>query len=117
MPDFDRSIFKPQFIAAGMWEAIRVTSNDSPPVITDTHALRRAPDVQLLRSHQSNQYEIKYVHDDLPDLTEGHTVEFIDADGDPIAGRAYRVRSEPYVSDAPSDDRSGYFKRALLTKL
>lgn len=117
MPDFDRTIFKDEFVAAGLWIAIRVTSQDTPPVVVDTHAYYSRPGTMRVGSSASNEHEIKYVHDDLPDLVERDGIEFLDDDGNAIAGEAYRVRQDPFVSEAPSDDQSGYFRRALLTKL
>lgn len=116
--DFDRSVFKDELIAAGMWVPIRVTSTDSPPVITDTHVGFKSPDNVRLGGSLSRDYEIEYVAGDLPDLAEGQRVDFLDTDGgDEMSGQAYRVRQPPYVTDNPVDDQSGYFLRALLTKL
>jgi hypothetical protein len=115
--DFDRSVFKPAFIAAGMWIPIRVTSQDSPPVVTDTHAGYAQPGVVKVSGSMSSEHQIKYQRDDLPELTEGDGVEFLDADGNPITGKSFRVREEPFVTDDPNDDATGYFMRVRLTKL
>lgn len=115
--DFDRSAFKDEFVGAGMWAPIRVTSTDSPAVVTDTHAGFKSPDNVRLGGSLSRDYEIEYVATDLPDLAEDQRVDFLDEDGDEISGQAYRVRQAPSVTDNPGDDQSGYFLRALLTKL
>lgn len=116
--DFDRSLFKEEFMASGMWIPIRVTSTSSPPVITDTHAGYKQPmDYKNGGVNISNQHEIKYQADDLPDLAKDHRVDFLDEDGDPIAGKNFRVRQPPFVTEDPNDDQTGYFMLALLTKL
>jgi hypothetical protein len=100
-----------------MWIPIRVTSQESPAVVTDTHAAYIRPDVPRVTGSLSSEHEIKYQGDDLPDLTEGDGVEFLDEDGTPIDGKTFRVRQVPFVSDDPNDDTTGYFMRALLTRL
>lgn len=101
-----------------MWVPIRVTSQASPPVETSCYADFRRPDVPRFGSGAlSTDYEIEYQYDDLPDLAENDGVVLLDENGDPLAGESYRVRQAPVVTDDPGDDRSGYFRRALLTKL
>lgn len=115
--DFDRSVFLPAFAAAGMWIPIRVTSVDSPPVVTDTFARYSQPSVIKNSGNLSSEHEIKYQADKLPDLAEGQGVEFLDANGDPIAGKAFRVREPPIVTTDINDDQSGYFMLAILTSV
>lgn len=111
--DFDRSVFAPAFIASGMWIPIRVTSTGSPPIITDGHARYSRPDV--VKGSLSAEHEIGYQADAFPGLAEGHRVDFLDADGNAIAGKTFRVRQKPYVTENPSDDQTGYFMCANLT--
>ena len=119
MTDFAdlRAEMKSEFAAAGLWIPIRVTSDASPPVVTDTHANYRAPDNVRVNGSISDDHEIEYVAADLPTLAEGHLVDFLDDAGDPLAGRSFKVRQPPYITDNPADDQSGYFKRALLTRI
>jgi len=100
-----------------MWIPIRVTSQDSPPIVTTCHAGYRRPDNIRVSGALSNDYEIEYQFDDLPDLTEGDGVELLDQDGNPIAGETFVVREPPQVTDNPNDDQTGFFRRALLTKV
>lgn len=119
MSDFDdlRDELKAEFVVAGFWIPIRVTSLNSPPVVTHTNAAYRRPDVLRVNGSQSSEHQIEYVADDLPDLAEGHLVDLLDADGNPISGQSFRVREPSFVLDDISADESGYFRRALLTKL
>ena len=119
MTDFSdlRAEMKSEFVAAGLWIPIRVTSDASPPVVTDTHASYRAPDTVRVTGSVSDDHEIEYVADDLPDLAERDRVDLLDDDGVAITGKAFTVRQAPYVTDNPGDDQSGYFKRALLTRI
>jgi hypothetical protein len=110
---FDRSIYKPAFVASGMWIPIRVTPKDAGAAV-DTHANYTRPDVTKLSGAQSAQHSIKYVHQDLPTLAEGDRVDLLDAAGAPISGQAFTVRSPSQV-DEGSDDETGYFRRVLLT--
>lgn len=115
--DFDRSVFKPAFVAAGLWIPIRVTSQDSPPVEIDTHASYSQPAQLRVGASISNEHEIKYQADELPDLRQGDGVLFLDAEGNPISGSSFRVRAPPFVTDDPNDDQTGYFMRAQLTRV
>jgi hypothetical protein len=117
MMDFDRSVFRDAFAEAGMWVPIRATSQGSPAVSVDLFVDYRAPDNIRVNGSISDDHEIEYVADDLPDLREGDSIVFLDADGDPIAGRSFRVRAPPFITDNPGDDQSGFFKRALLTRI
>lgn len=114
--DFDRSVFAPAFAASGIWIPIRVTSQGSPPIVTTCYAGYRRPDNLRVNGSLSNDYEIDYQFNDLPDLDEGYGVELLDANGNAISGETYRVREPPQVTDNPNDDQTGYFRRALLTK-
>ena len=119
MSDFSdlRSEFVSEFAAVGIWIPIRVTSTDSPPVVTDISAGYAAPDVVLQGSQISDQHEIEYRTEDLPALREGHRVDFLDEAGAAIAGKAFKVREPGYVDANSLTARDGYWRRALLTKL
>ena len=106
-----------EFIAAGFWEPIRVTDLASPPVSVDCYAAYRRPDNLKVNGTLSNDHWIEYQAADLPTLAEGHLVTRMDENGDPIAGEDFRVREAPFVTDDPASDTSGYFMRAILTKL
>lgn len=114
--DFDRSAFKAELIATGMWVPIRVTSLGSSPMVTDGYADFRKPD-NIILGQISNDQQIEFEATDFPDLDEGYRVDLLDASGAPISGRAYRVRQTPKVTDNPNDDQSGFWLCALLTKI
>lgn len=82
-------------------------------MVIQTEAGYIRPDVLKMRGALSAEHEMKYQADQLPDLTEGDTVEFLSGVAN---GMTFRVRSTPFVSDDPAEDRSGYFKWAYLTK-
>ena len=116
--DFDRSIFRPLFAAVGLWEPVRLTSQDTTPIVTDGFARYNRPDTVKVIGALSAEHEIRFVAGEFPDMREGDRVDFLDGEGgDPVAGRAFRVRSTPIVTDDPAEDCSGYFKLAELTKL
>lgn len=115
---FDRSLFAPAFAAVGMWIPIRLTSQDTVPDITNGFARYRRPDVVKVGGALSAEHEIGFEAIAFPLMREGDRIDFLDsAGGDPINGRAFRVRAPPFVTDDPAEDRSGYFKVAMLTKL
>lgn len=115
--DFDRSVFAPAFADAGMWVPIRVTSTASPPVVTDTVAAHRQPTFTRGGASLSDEHEIEYQRHTLPDLAEGDVVDFLDDDGNPIAGQQFRVRQSPEVPNNQNQntDQTGYFMCAYLT--
>lgn len=110
--DFDRSVFAAEFIAAGIWSPIRVINSQNEA--TDGSARYRRPDLDMGRSITTD-HEIKYQATDFPDLAEGDVVQFLDAAGEPIVDKVFRVRQSPIVVDDASADTSGHFMRALLT--
>lgn len=119
MTDFSeaRAAMVESFIDTGLWLPIRVTSQDSPPVVTETSAGYRQPTDVVYEKVDSQDHRIEYVATTLPDLAEGDTVEFLDADGNVIADKRFTVRSAPTVQNDIAGHGDGYFKRALLTQL
>lgn len=75
------------------------------------------PDSYRNNGSISKEYGIEYITSDLPNLAEGDIVVFIDADGNPIPKRKFKVRSTPYVSEDPRKGTDGTWHCADLTKL
>ena len=111
---FPRHLFRQAFAAVGIWDSVRVTSQDTPPVVIETEAGYIRPDVVKMSNALSAEHEMKYQADQLPDLAEGDGVEFLSG---VATGMLFQVRSTPFVSDDPAEDRSGYFKWAYLTRV
>lgn len=114
MNDFDRSIFWPEFKAAGMLRVASVKQAGKSATIVD---VKYSQPTDTLSQQLSQEHSIKYQHADLPNLAEGDTVSFLDAAGAVIRAERFRVRSAALVSNEPADDRSGYFRYALLTRI
>lgn len=114
MTDFDRSVFWPEFKAAGMLSPAAVKQAGKPRVLVD---VRYSQPSDGIGSQVSQQHSIKYQHADLPYLAEGDLVDFLDADGAVIRAQRFKVREAPLVSNNPGDDTSGYFRHALLTRI
>lgn len=115
MSDFDRTIFWPEFKAAGFLRAARVRQEGHAPVDCDVK-YTQPTDFKFGGAIGSQEHSIKYQHSDLPYLGEGSTVEFLDAEGEVIRAERFKVRQASAVSDDPGDDRSGFFRHALLTR-
>lgn len=119
MTDFDdaRSEFKQAYIDSSMWLPIRVTSQDSPPVVMETYAGYRQPTDIVYGQENTQSYRIEFVESDLPNLAEGDTVEFLDSSGNVITAMRFKVRESPFVQNDLLAHGDGFFKRCLLTKL
>jgi hypothetical protein len=100
--------FWPAFKRAGMLTAVQVLL----PGCTDLKNLDVAwaePELDLMTGMRSRDYTIEYQYADAPTLSEGCQVV--------KGGVLYRVRVEPYI---PADERevnTGYYRRALLTRV
>jgi hypothetical protein len=106
---FDESIFWAAFKAVGFLTLVRVKQRGTSAVNVSVQFYE--PDNTQLNGAQSKEYLIEYQHSDLPVLAEGDPVTRLDT------GERFKVRSPPYVQDNPADSRSGFFRRAQLTKL
>lgn len=120
MSDWDaiEALFQPAMKTAGMTYRARVKMSGGT-VDVDLTAFDR-PDTRGFDGRvQSRDYEMEYVHTDLPRLKEGDAVTLLDANDEPIATEKFYVREPPTVSDNSRvvESRTGYFRRALLTKI
>lgn len=86
-------------------EASTVLPGDAEPRTIDVRFWK--PDRETGNGHVSREYEIEYQHCDAPWLAEG--IDII------VDGTLYRVRTPPYINEEGGS--SGYFRRALLTRL
>lgn len=106
------------------WAADKAAGMLDPALVKQSGRPAATVDVKLIQPHGrgfdgavlSQDFEIKYRRDDLPNLSEGDPVSFLDEDGVVIRSKRFRVREAPFV---PDEERgaSGYFKRALLTRV
>lgn len=116
MTAFDRSVFWPAYKAAGFLRPALVKQSGKPAATVDIKYVQ--PDEQRLDGAvASRDHAIKYQHADLPFLAEGDAVSMLDANGVVIKTERFRVRQVPMISNDPGDDRSGYFRWAVLTRI
>lgn len=115
MGDFDRSVFWPEFKAAGMLRAAWVKQAGRAAVTVDVKY--EQPTTRIYGQQNSQDHTIKYQAADLPYLKEDDLLTFLDDDGNHIRTQQFKVREAPYVPSDPGVDRTGYFKYALLTQL
>lgn len=113
--DFDRSVFWPEFKAAGMLRSAWVKQAGRAAVTVDVKY--EQPTTRIFGAQASQDQTITYQAADLPYLAEDDLLTFLDADGNQILRERFKVREPAYVSSDPGQDRSGYFKLALLTRL
>jgi hypothetical protein len=100
---------------AGFLDRAQVKQSGKPVVTVDVKYIgphERRFDGAVL----SQQHEMKYRRDDLPFLSEGDPVSFLDSAGAVIRAKRFRVREAPYVPDEQRG-ASGYFRWALLTQI
>lgn len=102
---WDERIFWPAFERAGMLAVAAVAMSGCPRELSVKLLLER-PDVQLVDGAQSTDWMIEYQAHELPNLSEGDELVINDV--------LYRVRQAPAVQDGAA---SGYFRRALLTRI
>jgi hypothetical protein len=102
---WDERIFWPAFEQAGMLVDATVAMTGCPQELPVKVLLTR-PDVQLVDGALSTDWMIEYQVGDLPTLAEGDELV--------ISDTLYRVRQAPTVDDGAN---SGYFRRALLTRV
>lgn len=108
MSAWDESVFWPAFEAAGMLTEARVALPNCP-VETVAMVDYSEPDVELLDG-LSKQYQIEYQYADLPTLAEDTELVLALPSGDTL----FRVRQCAKVAE---EQNSGFFRRALLTKV
>jgi hypothetical protein len=113
--DFDRSVFWPAFKEAGMLRSVSVKQSGKQAVTVDVKY--EQPTQRIFGQQASQDLTIQYQAADLPYLKEDDPVTFLDAAGAPIRTERFKVREAPYVSANAGEDRSGYFKYALLTQI
>ena len=115
MSDFDRSLFWPELKSAGMLRSALVKQSGRLPVTVDVKY--EQPTNAIFGQAASQDHQIEYQAADLPALTEGDPVSFLDDAGVVIRAERFKVREAPFVSSDPATDRTGFFKLALLTRI
>jgi hypothetical protein len=111
----DRSIFWPEYVRAGWTRKVQVKQSGLPRTTVDV-IYRRPTEILFGNTVSTNEHSIYFQTADLPNLAEGDAVAFLDDDGAAIKTERFTVRREPWVSNNPADDTSGYFSYAVLTK-
>lgn len=102
-------------VGAGMTRTVRVKPFSRPSV--DVAVIWSEPDSVRFDQSVSKEYSIEYQYSDLPALAVDDLVTLLDADGEVIARSKFKVREAPRVSDDPNGSQTGYFRRAVLTKI
>ncbi len=102
---WDERIFWPAFAQAGMLVDAVAAMTGCPQELPVKVLLTR-PDVQLIDGALSTDWMIEYQTHELPNLAESDELVINDV--------LYRVRQAPAVQDGAA---SGYFRRALLTRV
>ena len=107
--------FWPAMKLSGMLRTVRVKPSGKP--VIDVDVVCSEPDSIRFDATISKDYSIEYQYTDLPTLAEGDPVTLLDADSMPLPKGKFRVRMAPMVTDNPADSQTGFFRRAVLTKL
>lgn len=112
----DPSIFWPHFKAAGFLRRALLKPSGKPAVAIDVH-WDEPSQTRLDGAAISTEYAIEYEYASAPTLAAGDAVTLLDDDDVPIPKSKFSVRTQPIVPDEWRDDKSGYWRRAVLTKL
>lgn len=105
---WNQEVFWPTFKRAGMLTTVQVLL----PGCTDLKNVDvdwSEPDLDLTTGMRSRDYIIEYQLADMPTLAEGSQIV--------KDGVLYRVRESPFVPADPVEGNTGFFRRALLTRL
>lgn len=110
MGAWDESVFWPAMKAAGMLVKARVLVEGMTETVCADVDFQK-PDFDFVTGSRSREYRMEFQAKDLPTLGEGDQVQITEPDG---TVTTFLVREEPYV---PETQPSGFFLRALLTKV